>query len=99
MYAAEYSSAGVVKLFLEKGAGVNDVDSSGRTALFFASEYGASEIVQILLGANARVDACTSMPLALEEVGSQVSLPHMVEEADIRLTPLVGSSRHTAIFK
>lgn len=45
---------GAVRLLLESGAKVNEVDSSGDTALDISSLYGCVEVVRLLLEYGAR---------------------------------------------
>ncbi len=48
---------GTVRLVLERGARLDEIDNRGRTALMIAAELGRAEIVKLLLDRKARRDA------------------------------------------
>lgn len=52
----------IVKVLLQNGARVNDVDAKGKTALHFAAQYGRVEIGKIL------INSCASLNLK-DEMG------------------------------
>jgi ankyrin repeat protein len=54
MFASERGHKEVVKLLIEKGAGVNVKDKYGWTALKYASENGHQEIVELLKSYGAK---------------------------------------------
>ncbi|ERF68520.1 hypothetical protein EPUS_05659 [Endocarpon pusillum Z07020] len=56
---AQYGHEQAVRIFLKLGAGVEDRDSRGKTALHLASMEGHTAIVQLLLNWNADVNALT----------------------------------------
>ncbi len=49
----------LVRLFLSRGADVNEVDGVGYTALLLAAsiDFGDTEILDVLLASGARIDA------------------------------------------
>jgi hypothetical protein len=54
---AEYGSASMVELLLERGAVASDTDTSGVTPLHGAARNGSAETVRLLLGAGADIEA------------------------------------------
>lgn len=59
--AAYYDHKDLVRLLLENGAPVNEVDGSGNTALMGVCFKGYAEMAQILIGAGADVNARNGM--------------------------------------
>jgi ankyrin repeat protein len=55
--ACKYKNLEMVKLFLEKGADVNDKDNDGWTPLHYACESGHFEIVKYLISLDVDVNA------------------------------------------
>ena len=45
-----------IKLFVESGADVNDVNDAGNTALHYAAQTGSTRIVEFLASKGARLD-------------------------------------------
>lgn len=54
IFAILGGNADVVRLLLERGANVNDKTKEGKSALFWAKQFGHKEIVNILKAAGAR---------------------------------------------
>lgn len=46
----------IMRMLIENGARVNDIDDDGRTPLHYASEYGKSRCIPILLKSKANPD-------------------------------------------
>ncbi len=62
MAASNQGHTAVVEALIHAGADVNRIDSCGKTALFFACWRGHSEIVNILLSSNARINSKITNP-------------------------------------
>lgn len=58
-----------VKCFISSGGDANKIDKSGWSILGKASFHGASEIVRLLIGADAKIDNGSEEPLALAVTG------------------------------
>lgn len=56
MYAATINQVNIMPLLIEKGAGINKMDTSGWTALAYACRYGQIEAAQWLIDKGAKVD-------------------------------------------
>ncbi len=57
MVAASFNRTEVLKLLLDHGAGINDIDSNNSTALMLAADKGNMESVKILLDRGAYINA------------------------------------------
>ena len=49
-----------IELLIKKGVDVNSKDKSGKTPLYWAAEYGRTNVVKLLLKAGADVNATVS---------------------------------------
>jgi uncharacterized protein len=55
MYACLSGNVRLIKLLLEKGAGIDSTDHMGRTPLMMASSVGKTEIVKLLIECGANI--------------------------------------------
>jgi len=57
MHAASRGHVSILKILMDYGAKITAEDIMGRTALFYAIEWGKTEAVKWLLSQNARIDS------------------------------------------
>ncbi|KAG1668477.1 hypothetical protein FOA52_005250 [Chlamydomonas sp. UWO 241] len=96
-HAVRWGSVAQVRMMLDKGADVNDVDENGMTALHQAAYWGKTDIVSLLLERGAAADAenregSTSAHLA-ERMGYAETAAVLHESASCVTAVLCDSAR------
>lgn len=65
-----YGCLDTAKILLENGAKLDDVDDHGKTALFWAAQYGHLDLVKLLLSASANREIQNESDLYVNSVNS-----------------------------
>jgi ankyrin repeat protein len=99
-WASQTGRTGIVKLLLQAGAPVNEIDEGGRTSLSLASEKGHDEVALLLIENGAKLEAKTKdrlTPLLLAIQGGHVALSRLLIEKGAKVHARDRKHR-TALF-
>ncbi len=81
---AEADGIELVKLLIDKGASVDEVDDRGRTALMIAAGAGHDSIVEILLRHGAVADRRDGKGLRAADLAKSASLRDRLDQSPAR---------------
>jgi ankyrin repeat protein len=95
VYAAKYNNASMVRLLLDRGAGVTGKDTLGNMAIHWAAQQGSMDVLPILIEAQSPIDPTNRdgmTPLMMAARGGQTSAARLLlaKGADPRKQDFTG---------